>query len=797
MSSSERQVGGQDAEQQQQQQQQCELVDITSLVEKAASSLTHQDPLLFDAATFSLQESMSALEVTDSKMDCCELPVFGGDGGDGGGKTVPPRRLPTGLHHPLVSSTLPWDALTLSDARTIALEALTRLYAVLDGAGAAESTYSFLYAHDGVLADMATALLEIAAGSGADAAASSSRKAAKHAVYASALLLVKLNDSIRTIAMNADIYEEEDFTLNTQGFLFAPRVDLVGMSNAVSSAIDALRKIPNNATDKDDAKVLVLVLQFQLALFDICANMSTLKAESVRSTAEDVKSDLLVKCLKRGRELLTLMQASAINSTPDGNDGVRSKRIIDSAFDPYLCRALMGNTPVRKIRFKTPVDALSGLIDIVAEMDWTVFDLLLKGSSIGRIRRMLEHVSKSSVNILNRSLIVLNLYFDDLILGQHDISVLVIEHMHQLGGVPATITDTKHCKAFAVRLGKPIYDTLKLLALNRNRRHAYMDVLVIKEWPLLQQDAVSLDYHFHQELDLGEMDQTSAYLTNYTSALTTSIMAHYASLQVELGLLRNHHDLAIAFWYRAFLLSAQLNATTLLRKAKVQQKILAARAAALEEEARRASSETKNTGGSNGRSKKKGKKGSPNTKRTQASAKMDPLKESKEDMEDGVELMLNNLKRSLCRGTVQFIAALDQAGLVKTPSYEFTSQRKRFSKRYEAFSTISTPPPLAYDDFEQGYSHADVRQQTLIASAMDCFKASKTVVDKLLSNVGDGDDCYLPILGAELRNLAKVCIGNSLFLHKFSRQVQSGDKVEGEVSFDFEAHRAFCIVKLA
>ena len=149
MASSEHQEGGPDAKQQR------ELVDITSLVEKAASSLTHQDPLLRDAATFSLQESMSALEVTDAKMDCCELPIVGGDGGDGE-KTVPPRRLPTGLHHPLVSSTLPWDALTLSDARIVALEALTRLCAVLDGAGAAESTYSYLYAHDGVLADMAT-----------------------------------------------------------------------------------------------------------------------------------------------------------------------------------------------------------------------------------------------------------------------------------------------------------------------------------------------------------------------------------------------------------------------------------------------------------------------------------------------------------------------------------------------------------------------------------------------------------------------------------------------------------------
>ena len=179
---------------------------------------------------------------------------------------------------------------------------------------------------------------------------------------------------------------------------------------------------------------------------------------------------------------------------------------------------------------------------------------------------------------------------------------------------------------------------------------------------------------------------------------------------------------------------------------------------------------------------------------------MDALKESKEDMEDGVELMVNNLKRTLCRGIVQFIAALDQAGLVKTPSYEFTSQQKRFSQRYEAFGGISTPPTLTYDDFEQGYSHADVSQQALIASAMDCFKASKTVVDKLLSDIGDddGDDsCFLPIRRAELKSLAKVCIGNSLFLQKLLRQVQSGEAAEGKVSFDFEAHPAFCIVKLA
>lgn len=69
------------------------LLDITSLVERAASSLTHDDPILRDAATFSLQESMSALEVTDAKMDCCELTIAGtnNDGSQSFRKTVPPR----------------------------------------------------------------------------------------------------------------------------------------------------------------------------------------------------------------------------------------------------------------------------------------------------------------------------------------------------------------------------------------------------------------------------------------------------------------------------------------------------------------------------------------------------------------------------------------------------------------------------------------------------------------------------------------------------------------------------------
>lgn len=806
------------------------LVDVTRLVERAASSLTHDAPLLRNNDTFSLMDAMAALEVTDPIMDCCELPAVDQSPGDRPRRAVPPRRLPSGLHHPL--SSLPWDGLTLGDARIIALETMTRLNAVLSGAGAAESTYTCLYAHDDILIDMANEL------SGTDEDKLSSAAAAKHVVYASALLLVKLHDLVRTIGLNADIYEEEDFTVSTHGFLFAPKWDPNILRKAVNTAISALRKLrgkDNTVSKEDDAKLLTLLLQLQLIFFEACTSLSNLTAANVKLSVEETKTDVLAQCLKKAKDLQEILDdASKDTECSEGGDE-RSKRILNAAFDPYMYRSLMGNAPVRKVKFKSPSAALNELIRIMSEIEWAVCDLILKGSSLARIKRMLEHVSISSANILSRSLIVLNLFFDDLLLGQYDISILITEHMHQHGGVPLAVTNTEHCRAFAGRLGKPVYDNLKVLALNRNRQHAYMDALVLKEWPPLQQDATNLDCLFRQELGLE--NQTAAFMTNYVTSLTVAIMEHYISLSVELGLFRNHHDLAISFWYLAFLSSTRINIMTTMRQARIQQNLLAAQLAGEREESDAPIEPTTQS-----RSKKKGRKAA---KRTTPS-KPPAHKETKEDVEDDIEFMVLTLKRTLCRGIVrvsievgqclfivffavrvrifidrilcrphyfttyfvhpyhyiylmpvQFIAALDQAGLSEIPEYEFTSHKMRFEKRYEAFSIVTTPQPLTYDDFEQGYSYANVSQQALIASATECFKDSKAVVDKLLSKLSDkGDDCYAPIRKQEVMNIAKVCVGNSLFLHKLSQQVQNGGKAKGTVSFDFEAHRAFCTIKI-
>ena len=46
-----------------------EWIDITSIVEEAANSLTVSDPMLCDRNSFNLQDAMAALELMDKTMD--------------------------------------------------------------------------------------------------------------------------------------------------------------------------------------------------------------------------------------------------------------------------------------------------------------------------------------------------------------------------------------------------------------------------------------------------------------------------------------------------------------------------------------------------------------------------------------------------------------------------------------------------------------------------------------------------------------------------------------------------------
>lgn len=119
-----------------------------------------------------------------------------------------------------------------------------------------------------------------------------------------------------------------------------------------------------------------------------------------------------------------------------------------------------------------------------------------------------------------------------------------------------------------------------------------------------------------------------------------------------------------------------------------------------------------------------------------------------------------------------------------------------FQKRFEVFSNIQQPPPLSYDDFVQGSDFARVSQADLLFSTAECFKSSKASTSKLLALLPSIDPNHLSMTKDELNQIAKVCVGNSVYVQKMKQVVSTKEGKVESVSFEFASNKQFCMVKL-
>ena len=312
----------------------------------------------------------------------------------------------------------------------------------------------------------------------------------------------------------------------------------------------------------------------------------------------------------------------------DKSDSV--KALIRKTFDSHVNRPLVGNAPVRKIIFKDPNESLMVLSTIARDFDSSFCKLMLKGNTLGRIQRMMSAISGSSANIVIRSLILLNLYFDDQLFGQYSLTDMIIKNIQQLSLAPDEVVTYRYAEAFVNRLAKPIYDVLKVLMLNRNRQRAYIDAVMLRDWSSLFEEAHLVDATYKKE-----NPETPLYFSLYVLIHTIQLMDHFVALGIELDLFCGEHETAVAFWYRDFLLSSLLSQLSTMRQVKK-----------LNKQAKVQAAESKNTSRQQ-RGKKKGRKTGSSKGGTQIQAP------TAEDMEDEFDFLLLNLKRGVCRGIVR------------------------------------------------------------------------------------------------------------------------------------------------
>jgi hypothetical protein len=90
-------------------------------------------------------------------------------------------------------------------------------------------------------------------------------------VYASTLMLLELTGVLRSIILNADIYEEEDFTVSTYNIQVFDDRDEGAATTAVVDILETVATLENQ--ESDEIRAITLILGFQLDFLTACTAM--------------------------------------------------------------------------------------------------------------------------------------------------------------------------------------------------------------------------------------------------------------------------------------------------------------------------------------------------------------------------------------------------------------------------------------------------------------------------------------------------------------------------------------------
>ena len=140
-----------------------------------------------------------------------------------------------------------------------------------------------------------------------------------------------------------------------------------------------------------------------------------------------------------------------------------------------------------------------------------------------------------------------------------------------------------------------------------------------------------------------------------------------------------------------------------------------------------------------------------------------------------------------------------QNNIISKPNYEFTTTKKIFHTRFECLHQFNQPPPLTYDDFQKGTDFSSVSSNGLIASATDCFKTCRSVLDEMTKKLDTNNTTFGVNYGMsreEIKKVTKVCIANSLALLKLSQSITRGEIGLCKVEFDFTTHKKYCSINV-
>lgn len=719
-------------------------VDVTADMTAVAASLGVDE--LLQAPTFSLYDSMSALELMDPEMD-----ALGSE---------PPQRTVAELLPELPVELTPATAVVVLD-RLLALEAVYH-----GGASLHDSVLECA-----VLRDPATAAL-------------SAVTPAAQAVAQTANLALWVCEASREVIVAADIFEEEDFATSTNK-----------VSRAAQEARRRGRAFAALAEDAqiDDARLQAHVA-FRRALAQAVQKLATDRNEDDAGATDRARAalkeldaldedpsdgDLAIA----GRWFVACRDEHATTrgvSPPKGGWASAKERTTTRDAFRQLLKGLDRVWDLRRclaaLRFSDESSSLPSLPSVDARRCEHAHSRLL------RLCSAVGHASRGGGRfVLPRSFAALEmggagaplrqlLNQDDfgahasatrLGRGPQKTSVfgIVVDSIVS-GGAPNCVVQCRAGAEFASRAAKCVLHVLRAVACaNRARLRQQLPGLLL-DWAALVEDARQADASCAAALGLPEDGDHVRYLGTWALKHSLQLMERTLALDVSLQLVVTPSDLEHVFWYREYVLAA---CSTLAQDAK-RQRVLLRDSLAEQPDAPVTSEEDR---------------------------RLDALADARDA---ALEASLRGA-RCLCRATHLVCAARvarDAATSDGGQTYVYASRRTRFAKRFSAFACFAEPAPITYEDYERVSLKQRAACEDLTKAASQLFGSAAQLVDHALKLGKTSDRVLHSCADAEdLVALKRVAVSNRVGLARADADADPAPKF----ALDLAAHEDFPVVK--
>jgi len=526
--------------------------------------------------------------------------------------------------------------------------------------------------------------------------------------------LLKTCHLVRSVVVEGDVYEEEDFVTHCSGYDLLGKEDEAAMvqeflelEKALAARVKAIKAslkeggpsgpaVPEGAypclDPADPANDLALCeaflvrLAFRRGLFSVHQHLKKPQCKGCPSAQKSIT--------------FTLAQLEILLVTLPLTEGTPAP-----GFEPHCNRRMLAPTPPRVCPIPEVGEAYGemktylGHLSCLAKVD-TVSDY---ASLVG----FMIDFAASGPSAVARSWWEVLVMTEWSVFGTEPILEYVWLALKPFGVVDE-MRQNPEVGPYMQMIGKVVRQMFRIFGLNRARLRRKLAV-AFADWGVLQTEGSRLDQILSQSFPrVGNAQPFSTWVMDQTMRLLTV----HTDLGFELELYAAPHEHRTMHWYLDHVFTIRLQLAQMLSEQADHAESLAEAQAAEEKAAAKP---------------EKGKK----DKKDKKKEKKEADKKAKKGSNHSPERLELEGRRLLSRGQFHGMSRLQIGGHLKDKEYTFGELAIRYEKRFAPYSQLSQPMPIPYSVFQQRTDLTTVEPIKLTASAVECTRMAGIHFDKL------------------------------------------------------------------